>query len=230
MLPKTKLEIKPYEPFREKFQAAGSYQAGTPDGKRAGIFYFNAYDLPSRTTPGMTTLYLHEGAPGHHFQISLAQENDKLPAFMRFGGNGAYVEGWALYAEKLGFDMDMFGDPYQRQGHLDDEMLRAMRLVVDTGIHHKGWGRDKAIKYMMDNSSIGKTDATTEVERYIAIPSQALGYKIGALKIQELKARAKKQLGEKFDVRDFHDQVLNTGALPLLVLEKKIDDWIASVK
>ena len=137
-LPKAKLEIRPYEPFREKFEAGGSYEQGTPDGSRPGIFYFNAYDLPSRTTPGMTTLYLHEGAPGHHFQISLAQENAALPPFMRFGGNTAYVEGWALYAETLGYDMGFYKDPIQRFGTLVDEMLRAMRLVVDTGIHSQG--------------------------------------------------------------------------------------------
>ncbi|MBB3763012.1 DUF885 domain-containing protein [Sphingomicrobium lutaoense] len=227
-LPETPLEIRPYEPFREKFSAGGSYQQGTPDGSRPGIFYFNAYDLPSRTTPGMTTLYLHEGAPGHHFQISLAAENEDLPAFMRFGGNTAYVEGWALYAETLGYDMGLFDDPYQRQGTLDDEMLRAMRLVVDTGIHAKGWSRDQAIRYMMDNSSMGRTDATAEVERYIAIPGQALAYKVGALKIQALRDKAKAALGEDFDIRAFHDQVLMTGALPLPVLERKIDDWIAA--
>lgn len=229
-IPKTKLEIRPYEPFREKFEAGGSYQGGSPDGKRPGIFYFNAYDLPSRTTPGFTTLFLHEGAPGHHFQISLAQENAALPAFMRFGGNTAYVEGWALYSEKLGYDMKLFDDPYQRFGHLDDEMLRAMRLVVDSGIHAKGWTRDQAIQYMLDNSSMGKTDATAEVERYIAIPSQALAYKIGALTIQRLKKKAQDALGAKFDIKAFHAQVLMTGALPLPILEKKIDDWIAATK
>lgn len=229
-LPKAPLEIKPYEEFREKFEAGGSYQGGTPDGKRPGTFYFNAYDLPSRTTPGMTTLYLHEGAPGHHFQISIAQENEKLPAFMRFGGNTAYVEGWALYSETLGYDMGLFKDPYQRFGTLSDEMLRAMRLVVDTGIHSKNWTRDQAIAYMLANSDMGKTDATAEVERYIAIPSQALAYKIGALTIVRLKDKAKKELGSKFDVREFHNQVLNTGALPLAVLEKKINDWIAASK
>jgi uncharacterized protein (DUF885 family) len=229
-LPKAPLEIKPYEEFREKYEAGGSYQGGTPDGKRPGVFYFNAYDLPSRTTPGMTTLYLHEGAPGHHFQISIAQENEALPAFMRFGGNTAYVEGWALYTETLGYDMGLFKDPYQRFGTLSDEMLRAMRLVVDTGLHSKGWSRQQAIDYMLANSDMGKTDATAEVERYIAIPSQALAYKIGALTIQRLKAKAQKELGKKFDVREFHNQVLNTGALPLAVLEKKIDDWIASTK
>lgn len=228
VLPKAALEIRPYEPFREKFEAGGSYQSGTADGSRPGVFYFNAYDLPSRTTPGITTLYLHEGAPGHHFQISLAQENDALPNFMRFDGNTAYVEGWALYSEKLGFPMGLFEDPYQRLGHYDDEMLRAMRLVVDTGLHSKGWSREKAIQYMLDNSSMGETDATAEVERYIAIPSQALAYKIGALTIQRLKKEAQDAMGEKFDPREFHDQVLNTGALPMSVLEKKIRDWIAA--
>ncbi|MBJ7253674.1 MAG: DUF885 domain-containing protein [Sphingomonadaceae bacterium] len=229
-LPKAPLEIKPYEEFREKYEAGGSYQPGTPDGSRPGTFYFNAYDLPSRTTPGMTTLYLHEGAPGHHFQISIAQENEKLPAFMRFGGNTAYVEGWALYAETLGYDMGLYKDPYQRFGTLSDEMLRAMRLVVDTGLHSKGWTREQAIDYMLANSDMGKTDATAEVERYIAIPTQALAYKIGSLTIMRLKDKAKAQLGKKFDVREFHNQVLNTGALPLTVLEKKIDDWISASK
>ena len=229
-LPKAPLKIQPYEEFREKYEAGGSYQNGTPDGSRPGIFYFNAYDLPSRTTPGMTTLYLHEGAPGHHFQISLAQENDALPPFMRFGGNTAYVEGWALYSETLGFDMKLYDDPYQRFGTYSDEMLRAMRQVVDTGLHSKGWTRDQAITYMMDNSDMGKTDATAEVERYIAIPTQALAYKIGALKIQELRKRAETALGPKFDIRDFHAQILMTGALPLKVLDAKIDAWIAATK
>jgi uncharacterized protein (DUF885 family) len=229
-LPKSKLEIRPYEPFREKFQAGGSYEQGTPDGSRPGIFYFNAYDLPSRTTPGMTTLYLHEGAPGHHFQIMMAQENSALPPFMRFGGNTAFVEGWALYAETLGYDMGFYKDPIQRMGTLDDEMLRAMRLVVDTGIHSKGWTREQAIDYMLANSSMGKTDATAEVERYIAIPSQALAYKTGAMTIQRLKAKAKSELGDKFDIREFHAQVLMTGALPLAILEQKIDRWIAAKK
>lgn len=230
VLPKAPLEIRPYEEFREKYEAGGSYQQGTPDGKRPGIFYFNAYDLPSRTTPGMTTLYLHEGAPGHHFQISLAQENVALPNFMRFGGNTAYVEGWALYAETLGYDMGFYKDPYQCFGTLSDEMLRAMRLVVDTGMHAKGWTRDQSIDYMLANSDMGRTDATAEVERYIAIPSQALAYKVGALTIQKLRRKAEAELGPKFDIRAFHDQVLNTGALPLAVLEKKIDAWIAASK
>jgi uncharacterized protein (DUF885 family) len=229
-IPTAKLEIRPYDPVIEKFQAGGSYEQGTPDGSRPGVFYFNAYDLPSRTTPGMTTLFLHEGEPGHHFQISLAQENEALPPFMRFGGNTAYVEGWALYAETLGYDMGFYKDPYQRMGTLDDEMLRAMRLVVDTGIHSKNWTRDQAIAYMLAHSSMGKTDATAEVERYIAIPSQALAYKIGALTIQRLRKKAETQLGKKFDIREFHAQVLMTGALPMAILERKIDAWIAAKK
>ena len=229
-IPKASLRIQPYEPFREKFEAGGSYEQGTPDGSRPGTFFFNAYDLPSRTTPGMTTLFLHEGEPGHHFQTSLAQENSALPPFMRFGGNTAYVEGWALYAETLGYDMGFYKDPYQRFGTLSDEMLRAMRLVVDTGIHAKGWTRDQSIKYMMSHSDMGQTDATAEVERYIAIPSQATAYKIGALTIQRLRKKAEAELGPKFDIREFHAQVLMTGALPLAILEQKIDHWIAAKK
>ena len=229
-IPKSPLEIRAVEAFREKTEAAGSYQQGTPDGSRPGIFYYNTYDLPSRSISGMETLYLHEAIPGHHFQISLAQENEALPAFMRFGGNTAFVEGWALYSETLWDELGMETDPYQRFGGLNDEMLRAMRLVVDTGIHAKGWGRDKAIAYMLENSGMGRTDATSEVERYIAIPSQALAYKIGALTIQRLKAKAQAALGDRFDPREFHAEVLMTGALPMVVLEKKIDDWIASKK
>ena len=229
-IPKSKLEIRPYEPFREKFQAGGSYEQGTPDGSRPGIFYFNAYDLPSRTTPGMTTLYLHEGAPGHHFQIMLAQENKDLPPFMRFGGNTAYVEGWALYAETLGYQMGFYKDPIQRFGTLDDEMLRAMRLVIDTGIHSKGWTREQAIEYFLSHSGQSPTDAKAEVERYIAIPSQALAYKTGAMTIQRLRRKAEAELGPKFDIREFHAQVLMTGALPLAILEQKIDHWIAAKK
>ena len=228
LVPKTPLEIKPYEPFREKFEAGGSYMSGSPDGSRPGVFYFNAYDLPSRLTTGNVTLYLHEGAPGHHFQISLAQENEALPAFMRFGGNTAYVEGWALYAETLGYEMGFFDDPWNRYGTLQDEQLRAMRLVVDTGLHSKGWTRDQAIDFMLQNSGMTRTEVVAEVERYIAIPSQALAYKTGALKIQELRRKADSALGDRFDIKAFHAQVLGTGALPLPVLEKKIDDWIAA--
>jgi uncharacterized protein (DUF885 family) len=227
-IPRSPLEIRAVPPHREKTDAAGSYQGGTPDGSRPGIFYFNAYDLPSRSNYGVETLYLHEAVPGHHFQISLAQENDKLPAFQRFGGNTAFAEGWALYAESLGPELGFFKDPYQLQGRYEDEMLRAMRLVVDTGIHAKGWGRDQAIDYMLANSSMSRTDAVAEVERYIAIPSQALAYKIGQLTISRLRAKAESQLGPKFNIKGFHAQVLMTGALPMAVLEAKIDRWIAA--
>ncbi|MDP4574309.1 DUF885 domain-containing protein [Qipengyuania sp. G39] len=228
LLPKSELKIEPYDVSIERYSAGGSYQSGAPDGSRPGTFYFNAYDLPSRLTTGNVTLYLHEGAPGHHFQISLAQENTDLPAFMRFGGTTAFVEGWALYSETLGYDMGLFDDPWARYGTLQDEQLRAMRLVVDTGIHSKGWTRDQAINFMLDNSGMTRTEVENEVDRYIAIPSQALAYKIGALKIQELRDRAKQQLGNRFDIKDFHAQVLNTGGLPLPVLESKIDRWIAN--
>jgi len=227
VIPKSPLEIRPVPPYREKTDAAGSYNEGTVDGSRPGVFYYNAYDLPARFTWGFETLYLHEAIPGHHFQISLAQENAQLPNFMRYGGNTAFVEGWALYAETLYPAFGMEADPYQRFGGLNDEMLRAMRLVVDSGLHAKGWTRDQAIKYMRDNSSMSLTDATAEVERYIAIPGQALGYKVGQLTFLRLKAKAQAALGAKFDPRKFHAQCLDTGALPLPILEKKIDAWIA---
>ncbi len=226
-IPKTALEIRPVPEYREKTDAGGSYNQGTPDGSRPGVFYYNSYDLPSRSKVGSETLYLHEAVPGHHFQISLAQENTALPPFMRFGGNTAYVEGWALYAETLWPELGMETDPYQRFGGLDDETLRALRLVVDSGIHAKKWTRDQAIDYMLAHSGMSRTDATIEVERYIAIPGQALAYKIGQLTILKLKAEAKAKLGAKFDARRFHAQVLMTGALPMTVLEAKLRAWIA---
>lgn len=229
-IPRSPFEIRPVPAYKEKTAAGGSYQSGTPDGSRPGVFYYNSYDLPSRFTWGFETLFLHEGVPGHHFQISLAQENEALPAFQRFGGNTAFAEGWALYAESLGPALGLFTDPYQLYGHLNDEILRAMRLVVDTGIHAKGWSRDQAIAYMLVNSAMGRTDATAEVERYIAIPSQALAYKVGQLTIRRLRAKAERELGSKFDPRTFHAQVLMSGALPMQVLETKIDDWIEAEK
>ena len=229
-LPKSRLDIRPVPALTEKGAARGSYNSGTADGSRPGVFYFNAYDLPSRTTPGMETLYLHEGAPGHHFQISLAQENEALPKFQRFGGNTAYVEGWGLYAETLGRELGVYTDPYQYFGYLDSQLFRAIRLVVDTGIHSKGWSREKTIQYILDNSSRGLSNATAETERYIANPGQALSYKIGQLKISELRARSEKALGRKFDIREFHSQVLMSGALPLSVLEAKVDAWVKAKK
>ena len=226
-LPRTALLIRPYPDYRARFEAGGSYSEGMPDGSRPGVFWYNTYDWPHRFLTGITTLYLHEGAPGHHFQISLAQENESLPDFQRFGGNAAYVEGWALYAESLGYDMGLYRDPMQHWGTLDDEMLRAMRLVVDTGLHTRGWTRDQAIAYMLNNSGMGRIDAAAEVDRYIANPGQALAYKVGAMTIERLRDEARAALGARFDIRAFHDQVLGSGALPLAVLEAKIRGWIA---
>ena len=227
-LPRTPLNIQSYPAYRAKFEAGGSYAQGTADGTQPGVFFFNAYDLKSRFLTGVSTLYLHEGAPGHHFQISLAQENTALPDFQRFGGNTAYIEGWALYAETLGYEMGFYKDPMQHWGTLDDEMLRAMRLVVDTGLHTKGWGREQAVDYMLANSGMGRSDAEAEVDRYIANPGQALAYKIGALTIQRLRKEAEGALGNRFDIRLFHDQVLGSGALPMPVLEAKVRRWIAA--
>ena len=194
-LPRGRLEIREVEGFRERNASTGQYQPGNPDGSRPGVFYYNAFDLPSRRTHGMEALYLHEGAPGHHFQIALANENEALPAFMRFGGNTAYVEGWGLYAETLWDELGMETDPYQRFGGINADQYRAIRLVVDTGIHAMGWTREQSIRYMLDNSGVSETQATTETERYIANPGQALAYKIGQLKILELRARAERALG-----------------------------------
>ena len=227
-LPRTPLRILPFRGWRARFEAGATYSVGLPDGSRPGVFWYNTYDWPHRFTSEVTTLYLHEGEPGHHLQISVAQENESLPDIQRFGGNTAYVEGWALYAETLGYDMGLYKDPLQRWGNLDDEMLRAMRLVVDTGLHTRGWTRDQAIAYMLENSGIGKVDAATEVDRYIANPGQALAYKVGAMTIQRLRTEAESALGPRFDIRAFHDAVLGAGVLPLAVLETRVREWIAA--
>lgn len=174
----------------------------------------------------MTTLYLHEAMPGHHLQLSLASEDAALAPFQRQGMSTAFVEGWALYAETLGYRMGLYADPLQHWGTLDDEMLRAMRLVVDTGLHARHWSREQAVAYMLANSGMGRQDAETEVDRYIALPAQALSYKIGAMTIQRLRDKAQARLGARFDIRDFHEQVLGSGALPLPVLEQKVNRWI----
>jgi uncharacterized protein (DUF885 family) len=230
LLPKAGFEIRPVESFRAKSAAGGEYQGPSEDGSRPGIFYVNTFDLPSRKTWAAEDLFLHEAIPGHHFQISLQQELKDVPAFRRFGGNTAYVEGWALYTESLGKDLGVYETPYDYFGRLQDELWRAIRLVTDTGLHSKGWTREQVIKYMLDNSAASETDATAEAERYIAWPSQAVAYKIGELKIQELKKRAKAALGDRYDVREFHAEVLKDGSVPLDVLEAKIDRWISSKK
>ncbi len=226
--PKTTLEIRPYEEYREKFNLAASYNPGNVETGKPGIFYFSGYDLPNREVSPTYALYLHEGSPGHHFQIMIAYENEELPAFLRFGGFTAYGEGWGLYAESLGYEMGLYDDPLDRIGALaGGELLRAVRLVVDTGIHAKGWTRDQAIDYMVANGQ-QRDFATSEIARYIVWPGQALAYKVGELKIKELRRRAETALGDRFDVKAFHAQVLDTGGLPLTVLEAKIDRWIAA--
>jgi len=228
--PKMQFEVRAVETFREKYEATGSYQPGAPDGSRAGVFYANTYDLPARPSFMMETIFLHEALPGHHMQIATQYELQELPRFRRFGSDTAYVEGWGLYSESLGKELGMYQDPYQYIGSLTAEAWRAARLVVDTGMHAKGWTREQAMDYMRDNTALGETDIVAEVERYIAIPGQALAYKIGQLKIRELRTRAEQKLGPKFNVREFHTQILKDGSMPLAVLDAKIDRWIASKK
>jgi uncharacterized protein (DUF885 family) len=228
--PKADYVVKPVEAFRAASEAGASYQAGTPDGSRPGVFYVNTHNLRAQPRFGMETLSIHEASPGHHFQVSIAQEVEGLPSFRRFGGYSAFSEGWALYAESLGKELGLFTDPYQWYGRLADEQLRAMRLVVDTGLHAKGWTRERAIQYMKDNSSMAESDVVAEVERYIVIPGQALGYKLGEFAIRDLRQEAARELGARFDVRAFHRQVLVDGGLPLDVLRTKIREWIAAQK
>jgi uncharacterized protein (DUF885 family) len=226
--PKADYEIRPVEPFRERAAAGGSYQPASPDGTRPGIFYLNTFDLPSRHTWSMESLLLHEGSPGHHFQISVQRELDSLPRFRRYGGFTAYSEGWGLYAESLGKELGVYTDPYQYYGALAGELWRAIRLVLDTGIHAKGWTREQAIEYALANSSQSNVTVTAEVERFMAIPAQALAYKVGQMKITELRRRAEQALGSRFDIKAFHREVLEEGPLPLEILEEKIDAWIAN--
>jgi uncharacterized protein (DUF885 family) len=228
LVPKSALEIRPIPAFAEATAPPAYYEEGTPDGSRPGVFSFNSYDLPTRTTPSMDAFFLHEGIPGHHFQISLANENTKLPNFLRFDFDTVFAEGWALYAETLWKEMGVETDPYTRFGGLNADIWRAIRLVVDTGIHAKGWSREQAIQYFLDNSGVSATDAASEVDRYIANPGQALAYKVGQLTILRLKKQAQDALGARFDPHAFHAQLLNTGSMPMPVLEKKIADWIAA--
>jgi uncharacterized protein (DUF885 family) len=223
--PKTPFEIRRTEKFREA-SASAEYKQGTPDGKRPGIFYTPIPDATKyNVTNGFESLFLHEAIPGHHYQVSLQQENTEIPKFMRFGWFGAYGEGWAHYCETLGPEFGLYTDPYQKMGYLSDQMLRAVRLVVDTGIHTGKMTREEAIKYYLSNISDSEEGATAAIERYMAIPGQALGYKIGSLKILELRAKYQKQLGNKFNLAKFHDEILNQGCLPLSVLERKMELW-----
>jgi uncharacterized protein (DUF885 family) len=228
IFPRADFEIRPVEAFRAASAAGGSYQRASPDGSRPGIFYVNTYDLKSQPKFMMEALFLHEALPGHHFQIAIQQEQSQLPEFRRYGNYTAYAEGWGLYAETLGSELGEYKDPYSRFGGLSSEMFRAVRLVVDTGMHAKGWTRDRALEYMLANTTEGETGARAEIDRYLAVPGQALCYKLGQLKIQELKDRARARLGDRFDVRAFHRQILIDGALPLEVLDGKLERWIAA--
>ena len=228
--PKAGFEIRAVETFRAQSASSASYQVASVDGSRPGIFYVNTFDLASRPSYLMEAMYLHEAVPGHHYQTAIAQETLNLPRFRRFGGDTAYGEGWGLYAERLGPELGLYQDPYSRFGALTMELWRAVRLVVDTGLHAKGWSRQKAVEYMRANTALGEADIQAEVDRYIAWPGQALAYKVGELKIIELRRKAQQALGARFDIREFHEQVVGGGSLPLPVLETKIDRWIASQK
>ena len=223
--PKTPFEVRRTEPFREK-SAAANYSQGSLDGTRPGIFYTPIPNVEEYNVFDKEDLFLHEAIPGHHFQISLQQENDELPMFRKTLWYSAFGEGWALYSESLGKDLGLYKDPYQYFGMLSNEIHRAIRLVVDTGIHSKGWTREQAIQYSLENEAVDAASVESEIERYMANPGQALSYKIGQLKIIELRNRAQQVLGDNFDIRDFHDQVLETGCVPLQLLEQKIDRWI----
>jgi uncharacterized protein (DUF885 family) len=229
-LPKAKVEVLPVESYREKEASGAQYVDGTPDGKRPGHVMVNTGDYEKRSLLNVETTAYHEGVPGHHMQISIAQELPTLPPFRQHAFYIAYGEGWALYSERLGEEVGFYQDPYSMFGHLQDDLLRAIRLVVDTGFHYKHWSRQQVVDYFHANSGIDEPDVQSETDRYIAWPAQALGYKIGQLKIIELRERARKELGDKFDIRGFHDEVLSGGAVPLDVLELRINAWIAAQK
>jgi len=230
-LPKADLEVRRVEPFREQDGAAQHYYPGTPDGSRPGIYYAHLSDMTAMPIPPLEAIAYHEGNPGHHMQVSIAQEAQGVPKFRTQGWFlSAYGEGWALYSEALAKEMGGYEDPYSDFGRLQSEMWRAIRLVVDTGIHAKGWSEDRAVAYALENSPNPETVARSEVRRYFVLPGQATSYKIGMIRIQQLRAKAEAELGEDFDIRGFHDTVLGSGSLPLTILEKQVDNWIASVK
>jgi len=227
--PKTPFRIKRTEAFREK-TASAEYLQGSADGTRPGTFYVPIPDVVNYNYYGDEDLFLHEAIPGHHFQISLQQENQQLPDFRKFNWFGAYGEGWALYCESLGKELGLYTDPYQYFGMLSNEMHRAIRLVVDTGMHNKGWTREQAIKFSLENEAESEASIIAEIERYMAYPGQALSYKIGQMKILELREKARTEMKDKFDIKVFHQKVLESGVMPLALLEKKINNWIATGK
>jgi uncharacterized protein (DUF885 family) len=227
--PKANLEIKALPDSAKQYQGNGNYQEAAADGSRPGILWINIYAPGIKDKFIVMTTTLHETYPGHHFQTSLAAETKGMPAFRRFAFFNAYGEGWALYCESLGKEMGLFGDPWQYYGHLMNQMLRANRLVIDTGIHAMGWSTEQGIAWMMAHSSMNRAQAAAEVERYVAYPAQALSYMVGQLDIAALRAKAAKELGPRFDVRQFHDQILLGGSMPLAVLARKVDQWIARI-
>ena len=227
-LPKAQLVVMPVEEFREKDAAGAQYNQGTPDGSRPGHVMVNTYKPEERSTITMESTAYHEGVPGHHLQISIQQELPELPPFRQQGGYGAFMEGWALYSERLGKEVGFYQDPYNDYGRLQDEMLRAIRLVVDTGLHYKKWSREQVVQFFHDHSAIDEVEVQSETDRYIGDPAQALCYKVGQLKILELRERSKAKLGNRFDIREFHDVVLGAGPLPLTILENRVNNWIAS--
>lgn len=229
-LPKAQMEVVPMPPYVEKDQAAADYEEGSPDGKRPGRVNVNTYNFANRSLVPVEAIAYHEGLPGHHLQISIAQELTGLPEFRRHQDYTAYTEGWALYAERLGKDVGFYQDPYTDYGRLENDMWRAIRLVVDTGVHSEHWTRQQMVDYFHEHSTIDETNVQAEVDRYIAWPAQALGYKMGQMEILALRARAQKDLGAKFDIRSFHDEVLGSGALPMDVLDRRVSAWIAAQK
>jgi uncharacterized protein (DUF885 family) len=230
LLPKTAVQVRPMQEFREKEAAGADYQQGTPDGSRPGVVYVNTSDYQNRTLTNVESTAYHEGVPGHHMQISIAQTLPDLPIFRQQAGYTAYVEGWALYAERLGKDIGFYKDPYSYYGHLSEEMLRAVRLVLDTGVHYKHWTRQQMIDFFHAHTSDDEPDLQAETDRYIAVPGQALAYKLGQLEILKLREAAKNELGSRYDIRTFHDEILNGGALPLDVLDARVTTWIAEQK
>ncbi|MDQ3347234.1 MAG: DUF885 domain-containing protein, partial [Acidobacteriota bacterium] len=226
--PQAPLVVKPVEPFREKSAGKAFYQSPAPDGSRPGTYYVNLFDMADMPLFEADALFYHEGLPGHHLQRAIQTELKDMPAFRRFGGFTAYLEGWGLYSEKLASDMGLYTDPYRDFGRLQLELHRAIRLVVDTGLHHKRWTREQAIKYVEDNSADAPGGIVKAIERYVVFPGQATAYMVGRLKISELRDRAQKQLGAKYDVRQFHDLVLESGPVPLDILEERVDAWIAA--
>lgn len=229
-LPKAPFEVVPVPAYLEKTSAPAYYEAGTPDGSRPGRLNIDTYNAADRNLYAVESIAYHEGLPGHHLQISIAQELTGIPTFRKYGHYTAYTEGWGLYAERLGKDVGFYQDPYSDYGRLEADIWRAIRLVVDTGVHSEGWSRQQMVDYFHEHSNIDETSIQAEVDRYIAWPSQALAYKIGQLKILQLRDKAKQQLGSKFDIRAFHDEVLDAGAMPLDMLEARMDSWIVSHK